>query len=155
LICPDLQNSAGIEGYSSLLSATIAAFPSSTRIVFIDSPSPIFSNIPLLPSDLHGNLRRHRKADDANGKQGETYMVEPRKMPLEGIVEYFCDTVGIVSEHGGPADGNLEWFEVKISRSPRAKTQAGETLVDVRYALKHGEDESGYSGRERFTVAFA
>ena len=113
------------------------------------------SKIPLLPSDLHGNLRRQRKADDATGgKPGEIYTVEPRKMPLEGIVEYFCDTVGIVSEQGGPVNGDLEWFEVKIGKSPRARENAGGNLIDVRYALKHGEDESGYSGRERFTVAF-
>lgn len=137
------------------MAATIAAFPSTTRLVFIDSLPPQLSQIPLLPSDLHGNLRRQRKADDANGKQGEVFTVEPRKMPIEGILEYFCDAVGVISEQGGPVNGHTEWFEIKVSRSLRAKEQAGETLVLMRYALKHGEDESGYSGRERFSVAFA
>lgn len=114
----------------------------------------MLSQIPLLPSDLHGNLRRQRKTDDANGKQGEVYTVEPRRMQIEGILDYFCDTVGVISEQGGTADASLEWFEVNISRSARAKEGAGEVLATARYALKHGEDESGYSGRERFTVVF-
>jgi hypothetical protein len=75
-------------------------------------------------------------------------------MELEKIVEYFCDTIGTITDHGGTDD--LNWYEVDIQ--PVEQHASGQKVssepVRARYAVHKGWDESGYSGRERLSVRF-
>lgn len=169
-----MAHSAGVEGYASLLAAVTAAFPSPTRMVFLDHPTEEHLAPPLLPSDLNkgvaqrqGQLFRKGQGDASTSAAAPTASktqvsstIEPRRMPLESVLEYFCDTVGVVSAHGGTEDGHVSWFEIRTGASPRGGTAAqgqrqGEGEIDVRYAVRlAAEDGNGWSGRERFEVAF-
>ena len=169
-----MAHSAGVEGYASLLAAVTAAFPTPTRMVFLDHPTEEHLAPPLLPSDLNksvaqrqGQLFRMGMGDASTSAAaptaGKTQVsnIEPRRMPLESVLEYFCDTVGVVSAHGGTEDGHVSWFEIRIGGSTRrgVATQGqreGQGEIDVRYAIRlvAAEDGGGWSGRERFEVAF-
>ena len=152
---------AGSAVYSSLIASTLSAFPATTRIVILDNPSATLNSLPLLPSNLTSNISRKRKSDGFNeSSRGggasvgvQTYTVEPRRISLERIMNYFCDTVGIISDEGGVE--NLTWYELalrKTARAPAPEAASEWRDIDIRFAVHKMPDETGYSGRERLSV---
>lgn len=154
---------AGIELYSALVASVLAAFPAPIRVIFLDDPAEIHKTLPLLPSHLNSNSRRKHRPEElttttsskSDGKLIQTYSAEPRRMALDRVMEYFCDTIGTVLDHGGMDD--LTWYELEIRKSFRAaklELLAEWKDIETRYAVHKVTDETGYSGRERLTVRF-
>lgn len=192
---------------SSLLSAFPPSSNSSTQIIILDNPSPSLMTLPLLPMHLNSQIRRkvaaqQRPPDDSStgrvikspygpggGRRGErgqdstgsmttTTTIEPRRLSLMSVCEYFCDTVArVVSESQGGGvnpDGedsnSVQFYNLHLYRFPRCRrwmmsespagsrrpkeSQEEDVDIQVRYAVHKGMDESGYSGRERYTVVF-
>lgn len=147
------------------MASVLAAFPTPTRMVVLENPRDMCKTMPLLPLHLNATVTRKRKPDDLDGSRRDTevsnnmqkqaYNTEPRRMQLEQVMEYFCDTVGTVSEQGGVED--LTWGELEIRKSNRTSSAGVASEwedIDVRYAVHKVPDETGYSGRDRLSVRF-
>lgn len=82
-------------------------------------------------------------------------------MSLLRIAEYFCDVVGSVSQHTsmGEESGQVAYCGLRVYKSPRAgikdgRGHSGDEEVEVMYRVEVGQDEVGYSGRDRLRVVF-
>lgn len=77
-------------------------------------------------------------------------------MDLLRVMDYFCDGVGEIVPEGGTED--VLWYRMSIRRgSAELVNHPAAHLwedLDKRYAVYKGEDEVGYSGRERWSVRF-
>lgn len=140
-------------------------------MVFLDHPTDEHLAPPLLPSDLNNKSIAQRQAQlfrkpdgqlkdaasSSTSSKTQVSSIEPRRVPLESVLEYFCDTVGIVSAHGGTENGHVSWFEIRVgssARCGRAWDQQQQGEIDVRYAVRLAAETGGWSGRDRFEVAF-
>lgn len=150
---------AGIETYASLVASTLAAFGSRTRFVFFDDPPEQHLSLPLLPLQHRSKLRQmdREKQGQATSPEKSNAGPEPRSMELQRVMEYFCDGVGHIEPEGGTED--VLWYRMSIRKT--AADISGEEVpiqpwhdLDKRYSVHRGGDESGYSGRERWTVRF-
>lgn len=94
-------------------------------------------------------------------------MLEPRKMELRRLYEYFVDAVGEVTEGGSTEDRT--WYDLTFQRSPRSTEEPPPRAsppskdsdfeytwkdIDVRYTVHAGVDQTGYSGLARLAVRF-
>lgn len=157
--CSPLTSSAGIEAYASLIASTLAAFPGDTQFVFFDDPSEEYLSLPLLPQQHRRKLKQLDK--DKKGSPEKTAAAstvpEGRTMELQAAVDYFCDGIGEVQAEGGTED--VLWYRMVIRRGsaelPGPEVPSTWDGLDRRYAVYRGEDEVGYSGRERWSVRFS
>ncbi|KAK9899909.1 hypothetical protein P389DRAFT_176806 [Cystobasidium minutum MCA 4210] len=154
---------AGIGTYASLVATTISAFAADTRLVFFDDPPDEHISLPLLPLQHRSKLRQLDKekrgttsSPEKGGGGASSVLPEPRSMELLRVMDYFCDGIGEIAPEGGTED--VLWYRLTIRQGSAdvAHYSAGGAWddLDKRYAVHKGEDELGYSGRERWSVRF-
>lgn len=148
--------------YASLIASTISAFSPDTQFAFFDDPPEGHTSLPLLPSQHRSKLRqldRDRRGNNSSPEKAPSTtpaLPEPRSMELLRVMDYFCDGVGEIVPEGGTED--VLWYRMTIRRGSaelvdHPAAHSWEDL-DKRYAVYKGEDEEGYSGRERWSVRF-